>query len=139
MYQIDEVLARKAKELASKPYTDGSATAQYKQLIEQYHEAAEKCAAGKVPQDMLDDFADKYAARLAAAFNRCVSLNTGYFNTTETVDGGLVRMSDLARECKRLEKVIDNTLNIFNPVQNYYIKKICEYVGESGGEYGVSR
>lgn len=71
-YEISESMARRAKEMNSFfDYVPGSATAEYRRMVDEAAALAERCKNGKDPedQDKIDRLLDSYSRRLAAYIN----------------------------------------------------------------------
>lgn len=78
-YPIREDLARRSKEMMSfSDYKAGSATAEYRHMVDAAAEIAEKQKARTDPMyhDKIDALLDKYARRLAENFNRDYEIGT---------------------------------------------------------------
>lgn len=132
-YNINEDIARTAKEMNSyRDYKPNSATNAYNECLEKFREAVnrliERNAKTSYPatpeqMEMVEKYADRYSAKLAAAINRQNQIDTMCPSILIT-GGGNFPVQKKNKQNAAREKFESEYGQFYQPTDNYYYHKI---------------
>lgn len=132
-YTVNEELARQAKEMNSfSSYVKGTDTSRYCSLVDQFQNAVNRLIeensrftypATADQMELVEYYADKYAQKLAAAYNRYNEIRTRCPSIMITGASNFP-VSKKEKQNAAMDSFMKEDGDLFTPTNNYYFKKI---------------